>query len=341
MTKKYDTIVYIGRFQPLHNSHLAVIKKALLQAEKVLVLIGSSNQPRTAKNPFTFQERSDMIRYGLSIEDQKRVISVPLEDSMYNDQAWIAQVQKEVEEVAGDGKIGMIGHIKDETSYYIKLFPQWEFHDCGYMEILHATEIRDMYFTPGVNLNYLIGVVSTNVLTFLNEFKKTDAYAQIVREKDFIAKYKKQFDNLPYPPIFVTTDAVVIQSGHVLMVTRRAEPGKGLLAFPGGFVDAKNDKSIEDAMIRELFEETGIKVPEKVLRGNIKQMRVFDAVGRSSRGRTITHAHKIVLSEGEWALPKLRAGDDAAKAEWVPIGSIKREEMFEDHYDILMYFLGR
>ena len=338
--KKFDVVVFIARLQPLHNSHLAVIKKALFQADKVLVLIGSSHQPRTAKNPFIFQERADMVNFGLSIDEQKRIACVPLEDNLYNDQAWVTEVQQEVEKISA-GKVGIIGHIKDDSSYYIKMFPQWDFIDCGYMEVLHSTEIRDMYFAPGVNLNYLVGVVPNNVLTFLNEFKKTEDYQQIVREKDFIAKYKQQFANLPYPPIFVTTDAVVIQSGHVLMIRRRSEPGKGLLALPGGFLDARGDKSMEDGMIRELFEETGIKVPEKVLRGNIKQVKVFDAVDRSVRGRTITHAFKIVLSEGEWALPKLRAGDDAEKAIWVPIGQIKKEECFEDHHSILMYFLGR
>lgn len=347
MNKKYDTLVYIGRFNPLHSSHLAVIRKALLLADKVLVIIGSANTPRTFKNPFTFSERSDMIRLSLGrdIDAYNRTTIVPIEDNLYNDQLWLVQVLKEIDNVAGNnvsvpGKVGIIGHLKDESSYYIKMFPKFEFVDVGYIDQLDATEIRNIYFNPKQNLNFLLGVVPNNVLAFLTEFKKTEAYAQIVKEKEFIEKYKKQYEQLPYPPTFVTVDACVIQSGYVLLVKRRSEPGKGLLALPGGFLDAKSDKSLEDAMIRELNEETGIKVPEKVLRGNIKKMHVFDAIERSSRGRTITNAFKIVLPEGEWSLPKLRAGDDAEKAEWHAISSLKRKELFEDHFDILKFFLG-
>ena len=62
----------------------------------------------------------------------------------------------------------------------------------------------------------------------------------------------------------------------------------------------------------EVFEETKIKVPEKVIRGSIKEMKNFDAIERSARGRTITHAFKIVLQDGE--LPKVKGSDDAEKA---------------------------
>jgi len=131
---------------------------------------------------------------------------------------------------------------------------------------------------------------------------------------------------------------VVIQSGHVLMIKRRSEPGKGLWALPGGFVNANTDKSVEDAAIRELREETGIKVPAPVLRGSIVRSRVFDAVDRSARGRTITHAFHIQLPDGE--LPKVKGSDDAEKARWVPIAEVRSDQCFEDHYEILQHFVG-
>jgi len=69
--------------------------------------------------------------------------------------------------------------------------------------------------------------------------------------------------------------------------------------LPGGFLNASTDASVQSAAIRELKEETGIKVPVAVLNGSIKDSRVFDSIGRSARGRTITHAFKIVLPDGE------------------------------------------
>ena len=61
MTKQYDYLVFIGRFQPFHNGHASVITKALELANKVIVLAGSANRPRYWYNPFTFDERKQTI----------------------------------------------------------------------------------------------------------------------------------------------------------------------------------------------------------------------------------------------------------------------------------------
>ena len=338
MSKKYDTLVLIGRFQPLHNAHLEIIKRATALTDQLVVICGSAKQPRTYKNPFTFDERARMIRNataGLSL----RVNVEPNIDTIYNDQAWAVRVQGIVSKYAVlGGKVGIIGHKKDESSFYLDMFPQWEFVNVEQIEPLGATNIRDLFFKRDVNMNFIKSVVPETTVDFLNEFRKTADYEQVIREREFIEKYKQQYASLPYPPIFVTSDAVVIQSGHVLMIKRRSEPGKGLWALPGGFVNANTDKSVESAMLRELKEETGIKVPVPVLKGSIVRSRVFDAIDRSARGRTITHAFQIVLPDGE--LPKVKGQDDAEKARWVPIAEVKSEDCFEDHYEILQHFVG-
>jgi bifunctional NMN adenylyltransferase/nudix hydrolase len=342
-TKQYDALVLIGRFQPFHNAHLEIVKRATALTDNLIVVTGSGAQPRTYKNPFTSREREHMIR------DATRGLSLTVTvcsnyDTIYNDQAWAVRVQKLVSEAVfntkgpGEFQIGIIGHKKDESSFYLDMFPQWQFVDVEQIEPLGATDIRDLYFKRDVNFNFLKSVVPESTLDFLGRFSNTPEYEQIVREREFIADYKKQYASLPYPPIFVTADAVVIQSGHVLMIKRKAEPGRGLWALPGGFVNANTDKSVEHAAIRELREETGIKVPAPVLRGSIVRSRVFDAVDRSARGRTITHAFFIQLADGE--LPKVKGGDDAEKARWVPIAEVRSEECFEDHFEIIQHFLG-
>ena len=348
MRKEYNSIVLIGRFQPVHNAHVAMLRRARDLADRVIVVLGSANQPRTVKNPFTVDERTNLIRqawYHIApVDDHLRIVAV--EDNIYNDQAWAVAVQNAVAphtvtEPDGKRSVAIIGHVKDESSYYLKMFPQWKFVDQDEVEPLHAADMRKLYFTKTPNTNFFKGVAPDSTVSFLERFATTEDFEQLVREKEFIDTYKKQYASLPYEPVFVTADAVVIQSGHVLMIKRRSEPGKGQLALPGGFLNAKTDRSMESAMFRELYEETGIKVPEKVLRGNIKRTRVFDAIERSTRGRTITHAFCIVLPEGEWALPKLKAGDDAADAFWQPISTLDRSHCFEDHYSIIQYFLGR
>ena len=336
--KKYDTLVLIGRFQPLHNAHLEIIKRATALTNQLVIITGSAKQPRTYKNPFTSAERARMIKdatYGLSMN----IYVEENIDTIYNDQAWAVRVQGIVSKYRTlGGNVGIIGHKKDDSSFYLDMFPQWGYENVELIEFLSAVNIRDLYFKRDVNMKFIQGVVPETTFEFLEKFRTTPEYEQIIREREFVANYKKQYASLPYPPIFSTADSVVIQSGHVLMIKRRAEPGKGLWALPGGYVNANTDKSVEDAAIRELREETMIKVPAPVLRGNIKRSKVFDAIDRSPRGRIITHAFHIELPDGE--LPKVKGSDDAEKARWVPIAEVKSEECFEDHYEIIQHFLG-
>lgn len=345
--KKYDVIVYIGRFQPVHNAHLQTIELARTLADRVVVVIGSAYEPRTYfKNPFNEGERHEMIRNAIGVESS-RDVSITYAENNPSDTQWAIGVIQAVEDAAGplNGlKVGKIGYKKDKAvERDLSLFPRWKYVDTPQFEPLNSTQIREVLFNPVMSTNYLNGVMHHETLTYLSAFRQTDEFQQLLKEKQYIEDYKKQFAGLPYPPIFVTADAVVIQSGYVLLVKRKAEPGKGLLALPGGFVNANEDASVEDAAIRELIEETTIDLPERVLRKSIKEVKVFDAVSRSARGRTITHAFGIFLDSGEWNLPKVKGSDDAEEigTGWYEIDKLKRYELFDDHYEIIKYFISR
>lgn len=347
--RQFDYLVFIGRFQPFHVGHQEVLDKALQLADKVIVLVGSSNQPRTIKNPFSFAERKQMIlnTYGFSTIgatnlDFQRLAIEPLSDNKYNDTAWAANVQSIVSRyVATMGwsdkprRGGIIGHVKDDSSYYLNLFPQWELVDHAINEEVHATDIRKILFT-GQNLRFLQAVVPAVTFAFLSKFSSTADAAALFKEQIFIDTYKRSWAAAPYAPTFLTCDAVVVQSGHVLLVKRGAEPGRGLYALPGGFVN--QNERIEDGMLRELREETKLKVPAPVLRGCIKAKEVFDHPDRSLRGRTVTQAFFIELAPGK--LPPVKGGDDAAQAKWIPLSHVREEELFEDHWSIIKHFVG-
>lgn len=338
MSKEYGTLVLIGRFQPFHSAHLEIIKRATALTDNLVIITGSAAQPRTYKNPFTSTERERMIKaatggLAMQIHVEENI------DTMYNDQAWAVRVQGIVSKYRILGtRTAIIGHKKDESSFYLDMFPQWEYVDVEEIEPLSAVNIRDLYFKRDCNMKFIKAVVPETTFNYLVQFKETEAYEQIIREREFLIENAKQYASLKYPPIFSTADAAVICSGHVLMIKRRAEPGRGLWALPGGYVNASTDKTVLDAAIRELREETGIKVPEPVLRGSIQDNRVFDAVDRSPRGRIITHCFKIELPDG--TLPKVKGSDDAEKARWVPIAEVRSDECFEDHYDMIMWAVG-
>lgn len=68
--KKYKIGLYIGRFQPFHNGHLYMIKEALKQCEFLIIVIGSTQEKRTEKNPFSDQERYNFIRSALVYDEE-------------------------------------------------------------------------------------------------------------------------------------------------------------------------------------------------------------------------------------------------------------------------------
>lgn len=348
MAHRYDMAVFIARMQPLHNGHMTVIKTALQQAKNVLVLIGSSSSPRSMRNPFTFDERKQVLETALKTQgtDTKRVHIKPINDYTYNDSRWIHQIQTITDRTAwcigytDTLRVALIGHSKDNTSYYLKLFPQWDSIEVDNHAGINSTAHRVQFFSDKSEefLSDAVVEMPQATLQFLERFKKTAHYETLRNEFEFIQKYRQSWAAAPYAPTFVTVDAIVVQSGHVLLVRRRAAPGKGLWAMPGGFLNPQ--ERIEDAALRELREETGIKVPEPVLRGSIVARDVFDDPNRSERGRTITHCFLLKLRD-DTSLPRVRGMDDADKARWCQISDLKPQDFFEDHYHILYNMLAR
>jgi len=338
MNKKYeyDLVVYIGRFQPFHNGHRETVRFASTISKNVLVLIGSANDSTQLENLF----------FG------------GLNDYSYNDNKWIQQVGNEVAIIQElimksqeeynpvfrklgnkEFKVAVIGHDKDHTSYYLNYFPQWKYVEMkaypSESETIDSTKVRQLMFTGQVS--FTDGVMPSNQV---RDFMQTEEFTDLQKEWDYIEAYKKSWEVAPYESTFVTVDAVVEQSGHVLLIQRGGFPGKGLWAMPGGFLDPK--ERIKAGAIRELREETKLKVPEKVLRGSITHQECFDIVDRSLRGRTITHTFLFQLDNAS-SLPKVKGNDDAMDAKWVSLAEFETMQgvMFEDHYSIIKNMLSR
>ena len=127
-----------------------------------------------------------------------------------------------------------------------------------------------------------------------------------------------------YPRPAVTADCVVITKEtkpKVLLIERGDDPYKGHWAFPGGFMNM--DETTEQCAVRELEEETGMKVQE------LQQIGAYSKVDRDPRGRTITVAYLAVIDSPY----KVKGQDDAAKAQWFPIDALP--ELAFDHDDIM------
>jgi bifunctional NMN adenylyltransferase/nudix hydrolase len=340
-----------------------LVKQALRIADKVLILVGSSHAARTPKNPFTFEERRSMIFDSLEIKipelPSTRVSVEPIRDYFYSDDLWLAQVQSVTSNYIEDGEtVALLGGYKDSSSYYLNMFPQWEYVAPDRIGRTDATSIRealfDVEFTLGwgdkeqvprfdedaanKQTNFFEINTPKPVTEFLTNFRRTEIFAGLAQEYKANRDYRHSWGGSPFPPVFVTADAVVTCSGHVLVVKRGGNPGKGLLALPGGFI--RSNERIKDAAVRELKEETRIKVDKLILKSNIVDSEVFDYPARSERGRTVTHAFHIKLRDGK--LPEVKGSDDATGAFWLSLADVfkREEEFFEDHLTIIQKMIG-
>jgi 8-oxo-dGTP diphosphatase len=146
-----------------------------------------------------------------------------------------------------------------------------------------------------------------------------------------MAKKGKYVYDWPRP--MVTVDAAVFtfsdDKAKVLLINRGNEPFKGKWALPGGFVDM--DEELEDAVARELEEETGLATVQ------LEQMRTFGTVGRDPRGRMITIVFMGIATEGQ---DKIKAGDDAAQAQWFDIEKLP-EDMAFDHNEVVRFAIEK
>lgn len=332
---EFDLLTYIGRFQPFHRGHKAVVDEALKRAKRVAIGLGSHDRPPDIRNPWSTQERINMIAQCFDDVELERIVFVPLVDHTYNLPRWLASVESAVYSAAfrhwqGEPyKIGIIGFDKDETSFYLHHFPQWERVELKPTEIINATAIRTALFRDGwVNAD-VAALLTDPVDKWIDEWAQTDAFVARSSEWYYLREYKEKYGDGP----FCTADTLVINGGHVLLIERGPGYGRELLALPGGFVGL-NERT-HDAAFRELKEETGIKVNDYMLKRQIENQvpRLFDDPLRSRRGRIYTHCYKVEFDFPD--LPKIKGGDDAAKAMWVSPGSIRRNQMFEDHYDII------
>lgn len=378
--KEFDLTVFIGRFQPFHKGHLQVIRSALKRSKRILILIGSANISRDTRNPFNYLERYSMINsalykeYKASIpeEDGTPVWSIDsLDDFHYNDQGWISQVQTTVAEFVEDHNLGhdyltntsvepriaITGHERDATSWYIRKFPQWTYLKPE-TEVLHinATELRYAYFGYGAGCDPDVTSVWDNcppeTINFLQNFQTTRYFSDL--EADFLSE--REAENTYGSGPFLTTDAILVQSGHVLVVERGKSPGKGKFALPGGYLEV--DETLDAGCMRELFEETklfnsdfnnawGLSTPEAHFYGmkervwpHFRAREIFDAPQRSTRGRVITTAFLFKLPDAP-VFPDVLASDDAARAFWMPLSEIKTADFFDDHAAIIAKMLTK
>ncbi|WP_116964126.1 bifunctional nicotinamide-nucleotide adenylyltransferase/Nudix hydroxylase [Fastidiosibacter lacustris] len=342
---QYSCAVFIGRFQPFHIGHLHNIQYALKIAQKLIIVVGSAFRAPSIKNPFSYELRrkmilSDLIAVGIDIS---RITIVPVSDWFYDENGWKNEVTSSVyNHVRATESIAIVGHEKDVSSYYLKCFPKWYYINVNNFNGFNATDFRMKFFGKhNLDETYLVNNLALDgTREALRQYIQTPLYQDLCDEFDYIQSYQHAWQDAPYKPIFVTTDAMVLCNKHVLLIQRKLVPGRNLWAFPGGFLD--QDERIVDGMLRELEEETSIDIKSYEFSQKLIAQEVFDYPERSLKGRVITHLGLFILQTD--SLPKLQAQDDAKSAKWIKLTKVIEKMsdcLIDDHYQIIRFMLTK
>lgn len=128
----------------------------------------------------------------------------------------------------------------------------------------------------------------------------------------------------------LTVDALVVagksDNFEILLIERKNEPFKNRWALPGGFVEM--EETLMNSCLRELREETSLAL------NYMEQFRVYDAIDRDPRHRTISVVFYAFL---EQPYP-VKAMDDAVMAKWFNINELP--DLAFDHNEIINLFLS-
>ena len=166
--------LYIGRFQPFHNAHLGIALESLRQCDKLLFILGSAQESRTRKNPFTVEERSLMI--GASLEGAgiapERILFAGITDHP-DDAVWCERVKAAAGQYSS--KPILFGAEKDDSAYYLRIFPDWELKIFPVQILMSATEVRKRYFAGEVFEHMVQGGASS----FLHQFANTEDFKRL------------------------------------------------------------------------------------------------------------------------------------------------------------------
>ena len=331
----HDLAVVIGRFQPLHDGHLALLQRALARAPRCVLVLGSAHQARTPRAPLDDDERLALLRQALPPSAQGRVELLTLRDHA-DTATWTRRLQRAVERRCGPGRVLLVGHVADATGEYQRGIPGWDFEEVPEVPAVDAALLAEAMYTDAPLPTAGLPAATQ---AFLAQWRAASPHrASLAEEWRHLRAYREAWAAAPYPPVFVTVDAVVTCAGHVLLIRRAHAPGRGLHAVPGGFIEQR-ETALQSAL-RELAEETHLDVPAAELQRALRAQAVFDDPQRSQRGRTITHAFHFDLGAGP--LPAVRADDDAQSVEWVPLAALRaiEDRFHDDHFLMLDHFLG-
>ena len=309
-TPSGDVGVIIGRFQvpDLHEGHRDLIDTVRNKHKKVLMFVCSTRGVRnTRRNPLDYYTRMKMIQ-----EHYPEVAFIPLWDIPGDDNAWSKVVDTKVRETFGDHVSAVLYGSRDAfIPYYFGTFP--------------VVELADSFDISGTEARAAVS----------DEVRQSSLW----RKGIIYAAHDR------HPMVFPTVDIAVIQRARpgnmddlptparIALGRKNTDPA-GKWRFPGGFLDPKKDKTLENAARRELGEEFGISLTTDGLT-YLGSHNVDDSRYRREVDEIVT---SLFLTEYSWG--PLGAADDIDQSKWFDLDGFDLSKLVDGHQPLMEMVLN-
>jgi bifunctional NMN adenylyltransferase/nudix hydrolase len=171
----------MGRFQPFHWGHFDLIQAALTHGKQVIVLLGSHLSSPNLKNPWSSEEREQMIRMCLQATWQVRIRFVPICDRE-TDEQWATDIyQKSYALTPLNSRIAIVGHHDQGKPFFSQRLTQWDYIEKLRRPGINATDIRTAYFSQSPETDYAVKI-PCGTLQYLRDFKQQPIYWHLCQQ---------------------------------------------------------------------------------------------------------------------------------------------------------------
>lgn len=144
MEQKYG--LYLGRFQPFHDGHGSIVRQAWLHCDKLIIGVGSAQEKRTKRNPFSYDERAALIYTLTQFSKDIKIIPIFDRDEYADNASWGTYVLDQVEKIMGVRPTVVFEGTEETHEHW------WDDADVEVVKIdrnetpISATQIRQMLF---------------------------------------------------------------------------------------------------------------------------------------------------------------------------------------------------
>ena len=372
--------VYIGRFQPFHKGHKAIVDltvKMMKPGDTFTIIIGSADQQETERNPLSASQRKEML--SIELEGYPVTIST-INDSPYNYDLWIECLcakmlgfksathddflEKQEDFIKGFSNICIVGmeNVEEYIDRIIKYYtyaPTEHFNlginshifsELDTQASVHGSSIRTLACSEDRgHLENFYSVIKDLVDEKVLAYLKTVNFPLIVYNAYIKGMDYAELTGCKYNSCFMTVDNIVFDKflDQVLLIKRK---DNGKLAIPGGF--AEPYMNMKDNALRELEEETSITakmLKDAFVKIDELEPTLIDAPYRDPRS---SHKCNFVSAVYVWQskvdalknfIPYIKAGDDAVDTVWLSkeeCEDLPAWRFHADHKKIICKLLG-